>query len=460
MSSVEQRKKTTDADGPSRRSLLKGIDSLYKSQEYSDLTIKCGSREWQVHKAVVCTQSTFFAKACKPKWQESFHAVVELHDEHEDVVEQLIDYLYTSTYDDNFCTTSDATHGPMQFAVKVYTAADKYDIPELGGLIQKRFLERVKDVVSVQDFFCTVRELYFEAPSSAKEMRDAFVASAVHGSHTLFDTEVDNFTTSEEFQRIMNEVPAFGTEVISALSARVQGEIANLSRLRLAKLSLYRDPKYSDLIIKSGTQDFWEFKNGVIELHDDRTEVIAQVIQFLYLSTFEDIPSFWPDRVFGPIQFNLKVFMAADKYDIPHLADQARAKFKTRISRCGNAQDFISTVRELYEDELDITKEMRKSAIEAAVSHASRLFEQDSKANEKDDQTDTFHKLIYDIPTFGAEVMAGFLAKVGQLEQSLQGGLKYRCRLCNIGIEITGTWGIKPSDPDVLKIKRVVVSVE
>jgi len=40
------------------------LNSLFKNPEYSDLTIKCGAREWKAHKNIVCLQVPFFAKAC------------------------------------------------------------------------------------------------------------------------------------------------------------------------------------------------------------------------------------------------------------------------------------------------------------------------------------------------------------------------------------------------------------
>ena len=39
-------------------------ESLWNSQMYSDLTIRCGSKEYKVHRSVVCPRSAFFAKAC------------------------------------------------------------------------------------------------------------------------------------------------------------------------------------------------------------------------------------------------------------------------------------------------------------------------------------------------------------------------------------------------------------
>lgn len=40
------------------------LSTLLESGKYSDLTLKCGSRNWKAHKSVLCIQSDFFAKAC------------------------------------------------------------------------------------------------------------------------------------------------------------------------------------------------------------------------------------------------------------------------------------------------------------------------------------------------------------------------------------------------------------
>jgi hypothetical protein len=44
---------------------LKHTVSLFLSGEYSDLTITCGPDTYKVHKAIVCSQSSFFSKAEK-----------------------------------------------------------------------------------------------------------------------------------------------------------------------------------------------------------------------------------------------------------------------------------------------------------------------------------------------------------------------------------------------------------
>jgi hypothetical protein len=40
------------------------LGTLLFNDKYSDLCISCGGREFKVHRAIVCTQSDFFANAC------------------------------------------------------------------------------------------------------------------------------------------------------------------------------------------------------------------------------------------------------------------------------------------------------------------------------------------------------------------------------------------------------------
>lgn len=45
--------------------LIHVISSLFNDSTYADLAVTCGDREWQVHKAIVCTRSSWFANAIK-----------------------------------------------------------------------------------------------------------------------------------------------------------------------------------------------------------------------------------------------------------------------------------------------------------------------------------------------------------------------------------------------------------
>lgn len=54
--------RSSDAD--SLRTIYDGLRGLLMEEKYADLTIRCGGRDFKAHRAIVCTQSAFFDKAC------------------------------------------------------------------------------------------------------------------------------------------------------------------------------------------------------------------------------------------------------------------------------------------------------------------------------------------------------------------------------------------------------------
>ncbi|KAJ5821251.1 uncharacterized protein N7525_010535 [Penicillium rubens] len=79
------------------KELLRGLASIHLDPKYSDLTIVCGDKEYAVHKCIVCPRSKFFAKACDSGFEESVTNRVVL-EEKPDLIERMIEYLYTLDY--------------------------------------------------------------------------------------------------------------------------------------------------------------------------------------------------------------------------------------------------------------------------------------------------------------------------------------------------------------------------
>ncbi|OQE23475.1 hypothetical protein PENFLA_c011G02736 [Penicillium flavigenum] len=79
------------------KELLRGLASIHLDPKYSDLTIVCGDKEYAVHKCIVCPRSDFFAKACDGGFEESVTNRVVL-EEKPDIIERMIEYLYTLDY--------------------------------------------------------------------------------------------------------------------------------------------------------------------------------------------------------------------------------------------------------------------------------------------------------------------------------------------------------------------------
>jgi hypothetical protein len=67
----------TDPSTKSALALQSGFASLFKTGELCDFTIHCDDSTWQVHKAVLCIHSKFFAKAIKTQFKVGFTVVTQ-----------------------------------------------------------------------------------------------------------------------------------------------------------------------------------------------------------------------------------------------------------------------------------------------------------------------------------------------------------------------------------------------
>ncbi|KAF4555895.1 Hypothetical protein D9617_2g058600 [Elsinoe fawcettii] len=84
--------------GEQHDELLSGLSSLYVGGKYSDLTIKCKLRSWQVHRAVVCSRSGFFDGACGGQFLEAKTRIIDLSEDDEEAVNHMIHYFYHLDY--------------------------------------------------------------------------------------------------------------------------------------------------------------------------------------------------------------------------------------------------------------------------------------------------------------------------------------------------------------------------
>ncbi len=57
-------------------SIYAGLSALFGSDKFSDMTIRCGDRQFKAHRAIVCSQSRFFDRALTGGFAVSLHGVV------------------------------------------------------------------------------------------------------------------------------------------------------------------------------------------------------------------------------------------------------------------------------------------------------------------------------------------------------------------------------------------------
>lgn len=136
-----------------------------ESGEFTDFAFVCEGQTINVHKIIVCIQSTVFRTACTGKFkvplvaehtcmpvnkaQEAFSAIYDLNDHPLDFVNKMIEYLYTGTY----TIPDDAdllTHATM------FILADKYGIGGLQELASKKYLECLDESCNYHDFASSI----------------------------------------------------------------------------------------------------------------------------------------------------------------------------------------------------------------------------------------------------------------------------------------------------------------
>ncbi|KAK3712285.1 hypothetical protein LTR37_009147 [Vermiconidia calcicola] len=208
---------------------LESVKSMFETQEFSDLTIKCGHREWKLHKAIVCYRSTFFAKACSGgfivrNWrsypcfqtnangtQEASENTITLEDDQPCVVDAMLRYLYTFDYHyEN--QVKGVKAAPMVFDVFVHIIADKYDIPALMKLAESKYAEHVQNVWQTDAFAESIREVYTGAADRDGQLRKTIIETFTRHAQELYH---EDFGAC--FRSVADAIAPFASALAAAL---------------------------------------------------------------------------------------------------------------------------------------------------------------------------------------------------------------------------------------------------
>ena len=162
---------------------------VFESGQYSDLKIKCGDKEFLVHKAIVCTQSKFLQAAIGEgfevgvalivkNWayasnsQASTTGIINLSDHDVEDVSRMLSFLYGSHYS---CPADN-----LEVHVGMYAMGDMFDLPRLSQYAKCGFKESLKHIAH-QDpmtFISLISRVYESTPESDRGLRNAVVRNA------------------------------------------------------------------------------------------------------------------------------------------------------------------------------------------------------------------------------------------------------------------------------------------
>ncbi|KAJ9300729.1 hypothetical protein DTO271G3_1893 [Paecilomyces variotii] len=177
--------------------------------DYSDMKVTCQGFTFNVHRAIVCTQSHFFASALNAGFEESITHIVNLPGDDPGTIERVLSFLYLQKYNENGhivpmgdvaelkkpeaqLSQSDIENSDSEDSagcsadvedkrsiaynhIRVYVAADKYDIAPLKSLAGKLFASWTSSNWKSEAFYDAVREVMACVPPHDLHLRDVVV---------------------------------------------------------------------------------------------------------------------------------------------------------------------------------------------------------------------------------------------------------------------------------------------
>ncbi|KAE8374930.1 hypothetical protein BDV26DRAFT_295532 [Aspergillus bertholletiae] len=190
------------------------LQSLLESGKYSDLTISCEGQNFEVHRAIVCSQSPFFKAAVRGGFKETSSSQVELPDDKLATIQRVISFLYNQDYDEiSIFDTQDAKDAitevvqpcsTVQNNFEVFLAADKFDIPSLKTLAKTRLIDWIEK--NPEKLSQIVRDIWVNIPPFETELKNAIINAISYNA--------DTFLKHDEGIKILSDLPELTIAVL------------------------------------------------------------------------------------------------------------------------------------------------------------------------------------------------------------------------------------------------------
>ncbi|KAF5489620.1 Speckle-type POZ protein-like A [Colletotrichum siamense] len=285
--------------------IFTALSGLFLSEKYADMTITCNGSTFKAHRAIVCPQSSFFDKAFSASFKEAASGTIDLPDDEPSIFRRLLQFLYTGNYDDGVTPTLGKP-----------AAISLLQPDEVAG--------ELNAPIGVED------------PRRGRKVPRRTSTTSRHHSHSAenLDGSGDDMTSVTD------------DESFSGSSGFDPGYI------RRQPSGLEPEEEYNEF---SG-------ENVADELADDADDTINKK-----LSQFEgaggDVVTLVKKELYGArddLFLHLRLYVMADKYDVPALKLLARERFYRSAELSWEvADEFPAVVDELYSDTIETHSAMR-----------------------------------------------------------------------------------------------------
>ncbi|KAL2216846.1 BTB/POZ protein [Thermoascus aurantiacus ATCC 26904] len=169
---------------------------LFLGAKYPDMIISCGGHEFNVHRAIICPQSSFFEAAVNGNFSEAQSMKIILPEDDPETIERVLSFLYTQEYkevghtmdlglesasaekrrvsDDYSDGVDDQALQSVYNNIRVYVAADKFDITPLKNMAIRRVMDWVEKNYKHERFPDVVRRV-LESVAAQGNLRQVLI---------------------------------------------------------------------------------------------------------------------------------------------------------------------------------------------------------------------------------------------------------------------------------------------
>ncbi|KAI8211162.1 Speckle-type POZ protein-like A [Colletotrichum sp. SAR 10_76] len=285
--------------------IFTALSGLFLSEKYADMTITCNGSTFKAHRAIVCPQSSFFDKAFSASFKEAASGTIDLPDDEPSIFRRLLQFLYTGNYDDGVTPTLGK--------------------PAAISLLQP---DEVADELNAP--------IGVEDPRRGRKVPRRTSTTSRHPSHLAenLDGSGDDMTSVTD------------DESFSGSSGFDPGYI------RRQPSGLEPEEEYNEF---SG-------ENVADELADDADDTINKKLSQPE-GAGDDVVTLVKKELYGArddLFLHLRLYVMADKYDVPALKLLARERFYRSAELSWEvADEFPAVVDELYSDTIETHSAMR-----------------------------------------------------------------------------------------------------
>lgn len=190
------------------------LEDLFKSQEFSDVTIYANGREFRAHKAILAARSPMFRGMFSHDMKETKYNRVEVPDVDPEVLQEMLRFIYTgkSLLEPRLQNKEQRDQKEQEreqhLAIELLQAANKYQLDRLK-LICEEALNKTLSADSVAEILA-LADLY----NAAQLKTQAIEFISTHATEVI---------ETEGWNRMVRENPHLVAEVFKALAHQIPG---------------------------------------------------------------------------------------------------------------------------------------------------------------------------------------------------------------------------------------------